>query len=103
MEHVNVGTHKINLRAASSMNLQIRSGERDILNPEDLSDFIEAYGGQIEKSIRIMAENGGLFNEATITPKPVTWIAGRVDDKVYDGTARVSGIVPPSIKRLRCW
>ncbi|MEY8444172.1 LPXTG cell wall anchor domain-containing protein [Lactococcus ileimucosae] len=97
-DRANVGTHKINLRTASSMNLQIRSGERDILNPEDLSDFIEAYGGQIEKSIRTMAENGGLFNEATITPKPVTWIAGRVDDKVYDGTARVSGIVPPRLK-----
>lgn len=45
-----------------------------------------------------MAENGTLFNDAEITPRPVTWTSGIVEDKDYDGTNNVIRFVAPELK-----
>ncbi|MGY0169301.1 LPXTG cell wall anchor domain-containing protein [Lactococcus petauri] len=85
-----VGTHKIIVSPYVYTTL-VFSADRDddAFNAEELTVFEAEYRKHIEGKIQILAENGGLFSDAQITPRPVTWTAGTVADKDYDGTTDV--------------
>lgn len=74
--------------------LEFTAGTYDAFDAEDLQAFLAQYRAQIEENIQTLADHGGLFSDASITPRPVTWVAGTVADKDYDGTTDVLGFVP---------
>jgi hypothetical protein len=93
-----VGTHQIEVDTDVYQNLVFTTRQGDAFDAEDLQAFKVQYGTQITEKIQTLAENGGLFNDAQITPRPVRWTAGLVDNKIYDGTTDVSGIVRPRLE-----
>ena len=94
-----VGTHKIIVSPYVYTTL-VFSADRDddAFNAEELTVFEAEYRKHIEGKIQILAENGGLFSDAQITPRPVTWTAGTVADKDYDGTTDVLSFEAPKLK-----
>ncbi|WJE12378.1 LPXTG cell wall anchor domain-containing protein [Lactococcus petauri] len=94
-----VGTHKIIVSPYVYTTL-VFSADRDddAFNAEELTVFEAEYRKHIEGKIQILAENGGLFSDAQITPRPVTWTAGTVANKDYDGTTDVLSFEAPKLK-----
>lgn len=92
-----VGTHKIIISPYVYTTLDFTAGATDAFNAEELKVFEAEYREELEAKIQTLAENGGLFSDAQITPRPVTWTAGTVADKDYDGTRTVTNIVEPEL------
>lgn len=91
------GTHKIIISPYVYTTLDFTAGATDAFNAEDLIVFEAEYREELEAKIQTLAENGGLFSDAQITPRPVTWTAGTVADKDYDGTTNVIRFVEPEL------
>lgn len=96
--NVHVGTHKIVVQPQAYKSLEFTAGTYDAFDAEDLQAFLAQYRAQIEANIQTLADHGGLFSDASITPRPVTWVAGTVADKDYDGTTDVLSFVPPRLE-----
>ncbi|MFK4896805.1 LPXTG cell wall anchor domain-containing protein [Lactococcus petauri] len=92
-----VGIHKIIISPYVYKELVFTAGEHDAFNTEDLTVFEAEYREELERKIQTLAETGGLFSYAQITPRPVTWTAGTVADKNYDGTTNVISFVAPKL------
>ncbi|WP_270317861.1 LPXTG cell wall anchor domain-containing protein [Lactococcus petauri] len=92
-----VGTHKIIVSPYVYTTLVFSADRDDAFNAEELTVFEAEYRKELEGKIQTLAENGGLFSDAQITPRPVTWTAGTVADKDYDGTRTVTNIVEPEL------
>lgn len=92
-----VGRHKIVVQPYVYKSLDITAGTEDLFSAEDLPAFLADYRVQIEKAIQTLAEQGGLFVDANINQKEVSWTVGRVDSREYDGTTAVTGIVAPEL------
>ncbi|WP_285120805.1 LPXTG cell wall anchor domain-containing protein [Lactococcus petauri] len=91
------GTHKIIISPYVYTTLDFTAGATDAFNAEDLTVFEAEYREELEAKIQTLAENGGLFSDAEITPRPVTWTVGTVADKDYDGTTNVIRFVAPEL------
>lgn len=92
------GRHQIVVDSAASISIELINGTNDAFTADGWPRFLEEYGTRIKGKIADMAEQGGLFEDANINPKKVTWTQGSVADKVYDGSTRVQDVVAPRLE-----
>ena len=92
------GRHQILVDADASISIELINGADDAFTADGWPRFLEEYGARVKDKIGDLAKQGGLFEDANIDPKQVTWTRGRVADKVYDGSTRVSSVVAPVLE-----
>lgn len=92
-----VGRHKILVQPYVYKSLVFTAGAEDLFSTVDLPAFLDEYEEAIRSKIQTLAEQGGLFVDANINQRQVSWTAGRVADKTYDGSTSVTGIVAPQL------